>query len=143
MATPKLSTSRKGKPMHSSVGAIIKKDDKYLLIDRVHEPFGFASLAGHIDEEETEIEAVKREVEEESGLKILSYKQVLEEEVHENKCHHGINIHYWYVFEADAFGEIKENHRETKSIGWYSKEQIKKLKLEPVWHHFFKKLKIV
>lgn len=139
----KLSKSKSGKEMHYSVGAIIKKDNKYLLIDRVHEPLGFASLAGHIDENESPIEAIKREVLEESGLKITNPKLLMEEEVDENRCHSGINTHYWYVFEAEASGSIKENDKEVKSIGFYTKEQMKKLKLEPVWNYFFKKLKII
>ena len=62
MPNYKAGTSKSGKPMHYSVGAIIKKDDKYLLLDRVKPPFGFASVAGHIDEGEDEITTLKREI---------------------------------------------------------------------------------
>jgi 8-oxo-dGTP pyrophosphatase MutT (NUDIX family) len=129
--------------MHYSVGALIKKDGKYLLIDRVQPPFGFAGIAGHIDEGENPEQALKREVEEESGLKIEKYKLLFEEELDWNWCSKGVGIHYWYLYECDVSGKIKENYTETKSIGWYSAEEIKKLKLEPVWEYWFKKIKII
>lgn len=135
--------SKNGKLMHYSVGALIKKDDKYLLIDRVKPPLGFAGLAGHIDENEDKIQALRREVKEESSLKIDSYKIFFEEELDWNQCSRGVGIHYWYLFECNVSGEIKQNNIETKSIGWYSADEIKKLKLEPVWEYWFKKLKIL
>ena len=55
MTTPKQGRAKNGQPMHYSVGALIKKEDKYLLIDRVKPPLGFAGLAGHIDEGESKI----------------------------------------------------------------------------------------
>ena len=67
-------TASNGELLHYSVGAVIKKDDKYLLIDRVSPPYGFAGLAGHVDEGESGDDTITREVTEESGLKILFYK---------------------------------------------------------------------
>ena len=80
--------------MHFSVGAIIQKNSKYLLIDRDIEPFGFAGLAGHINTNETPEEALKRKVFEESGLELISQKLLFEEEIEWNWCHAGIKTHY-------------------------------------------------
>ena len=135
--------SKDGKPMHYSVGAVIKKDSKYLLIDRVKPPLGFAGLAGHIDEGENEVEALKREVEEESGLKIDNHKILFKEELDWNWCSKEVDVHYWYLFECNVSGVIKRNYVETKSIGWHTVDEIRKLKLEPVWNYWFKKLKII
>lgn len=143
MAVPKLSISSSQIPMHYSVGALIKQDDSYLLIDRAVEPFGFACVAGHIDEGETEVEALVREVKEESGLTVVSSKLLFEEEVHDNKCSKGINVHYWYLYECEVTGSFIENVRETKSIGWYTLDEIKKLRLEPVWKYWFEKMKLL
>ena len=44
-----ISKASNGQILHYSVGALIKKDGKYLLIDRVNPPFGLAGLAGHVD----------------------------------------------------------------------------------------------
>lgn len=143
MTKPKLGKSKDNEPMHYSVGALIKQDDKYLLIDRAIPPFGFAAVAGHIDEGEEAEQSLIREVREETGLDIEKYNLLFEEEIAENKCSKGINVHYWYLFECEVSGEIKRNERETKSIDWYSKEEIKKLELESVWKYLFKKLKII
>ena len=142
MPKPKEET-RDGKLIHYSVGALIEKDGKYLLIDRNTPPLGFAGVAGHIDENEAPEQSLKREVEEESGLKVEKYELLLDEFVDWSWCNKGVTGHHWYLFECEASGELKRSFRETKSIGWYSKEEIKKLKLEPVWEHWFKKLKII
>lgn len=143
MAIPKLGISKKGQPMHYSVGALIKKGNKYLLIDRVKPPYGFAGLAGHIDEGENAEQTLLREVMEESGLKVLNYKCLFEEELDWNVCSKCVGIHYWYLYECEVEGDIKRNELETKSIGWFSKSELKKLTLEPVWMYWFKKLNII
>jgi len=135
--------SSKGALMHFSVGAVIKKGEKYLLIDRATPPWGFAGPAGHIDEGESEIESLKREVEEETGLKIKDCKLLFEEELGWNWCSAGIQAHYWYLYECNATGKIKRDTRETKSIGWYSVGEIKKLELEPVWKYWFEKMGVL
>ena len=143
MGDPKLGESTDGKQMHYSVGALIERDGKYLLIDRVKPPLGFAGVAGHIDEGENAIESLIREVEEESGLRVRSQRLLFEEEVDWNSCSKGIGVHYWYLFECGVDGDIRRNELETKSIDWYSKEDLAKLTLEPVWDYWFKKLGIV
>lgn len=143
MPAPKQVKSKNGQPMHFSVGALIERDGKYLLVDRAVPPLGFAGLAGHVDEGEEPLGAAKREVEEESGLKVKKCQLLFEEELDWNWCARGINTHYWYLYACQTSGEIKRNKRETKSIGWYLPAQIKHLKLEPVWGYWFKKLKII
>lgn len=63
---PMQTQNSRGELMHFSVGAVIEVGGKYVLIDRDMEPFGFAGLAGHIDEGETPEEALFRKVGEES-----------------------------------------------------------------------------
>lgn len=138
-AKPKIGNSTKDKPMHYSVGALIRKGDKYLLIDRVKPPYGYAGLAGHVDEGEEPESALSREVKEESGLKVISYKIIQEEELDWNKCSKGTETHYWYLYECEVEGNIKRNFSETKDIGWFTKEEISKLNLEPVWKYWFEK----
>ncbi len=143
MSKPKKDQNQDGQLKHYSVGALIKRNNKYLLIDRINFPFGFAGLAGHIDEGENKIQALKREIKEESGLKINSYKLLFEEELNWNSCSKGVPIHYWYLFKCNVSGKIKQNYIETKSIKWYTVDEIKKLNLEKVWEYWFKKLKII
>lgn len=143
MAKSKMTEGTNGKPLHFSVGALIKKSDKYLLIDRAVPPLGFAGLAGHIDEGEAPEEALQREVHEESRLNIIKHKLLLEEELDWNWCSEGIGRHYWYLYECEVEGDVEKSDSETKSIGWYSIDEIRCLTLEPAWEYWFKKLKIL
>ena len=54
---------------HTSVGMLVWKEDKLLLIERKKPPFGFALPAGHVDGDDSFEVAAKRELEEEVGLK--------------------------------------------------------------------------
>lgn len=143
MSGLKTGKSTKGKEMHYSVGALIKKDNRYLLIDRNVPPFGFACPAGHIEGDEATEKAIRREVNEEIGLTVESLKLVTNGEVEDNKCSKGVEVHYWYIFDCKVSGELKRNEREAKSINWYSREEIKRLNLEPAWRYWFNKLRII
>jgi 8-oxo-dGTP pyrophosphatase MutT (NUDIX family) len=140
--TPKMQ-ERNGRSIHFSAGAVIRRGDKLLLIDRVKPPFGMAGLAGHVDEGETPTQAVIREVSEESGLKVTSTKLLFEEFVDWNECSKGITGHHWYVFECETNEEVKANRAEAKSFGWYDVEQLRDLELEPVWEYWFEKLELL
>ncbi|OGF27557.1 hypothetical protein A2303_01715 [Candidatus Falkowbacteria bacterium RIFOXYB2_FULL_47_14] len=129
--------------MHFSVGAVIRKDGKYLLIDRVREPFGFAGLAGHVDEGETPEEALIRETEEESGLKVVSHALLFEEEVLWNYCGAGVGSHYWYLYSCEVEGKERKEDGEAKSMGWYTPAEMKNLKMEPVWEYWFRKMGVL
>jgi 8-oxo-dGTP pyrophosphatase MutT (NUDIX family) len=143
MAKPKEKNTKAGKPMHFSVGALIERDGKYLLIERAVPPLGFAGVAGHIDEGEDERQAVIREVKEEVGFDVNDPKLLFEEELDGNWCSKGATSHYWYLFHCPVSGEMERSERETKSVGWYSKEEIKKMILEPAWEYWFRKLGIL
>lgn len=143
MSDPLIKTASNGQALHYSVGAVIERDGKYLLVDRVNPPPGFAGLAGHMDASETDPEkAMRREILEESGLTVTKSELVLEEEVLWNYCKSG-PAHYWYLYKVEVEGEVKQNTEEEKSIGWYSREELSKLNLEKVWRHWFEKLGII
>lgn len=143
MTEPKQDISKNGDPMHYSAGALIKDGDKYLLIDRATPPFGFAGVAGHVDEGEIPEQAIAREVAEEVGLQVEQSKLLFEEELDWNLCNKGVENHYWYLFECQVSGELARSERETKSARWYTADEIKELTLEPVWEYWFKKIKII
>lgn len=142
MSDPKTG-EREGKTIHYSVGAVVCKDGKYLLIDRGVPPPGFAGVSGHLDEGEDIDNAIVREVAEETGLRVDRAELLWEEFVDWNWCSKGVTGHYWYVFACEVSGDIARDERETKSAGWYSAEEIKTLPLEQVWEHWFRKLNIV
>ncbi len=134
--------TRDGKTIHFSVGVIIKRNEKFLMHDRAVFPFGWAYIAGHVDEGETEFEALKREVKEETGLELKNPKLLIQEYSEWNECSKGVKGHEWYLYEAEAEGEAIKT-RESKAIGWFTIEEVKKLDLEPIVEYFFKKLKLI
>lgn len=141
--SPKIDKTAKGDAFHYSVGVIVKQGNKYLLIDRVTEPFGFAVLAGHVDENEDIDTALKRVVDEESGLKIINSRKLYEGEIEGNWCNRGIGVHRWYVYECEVSGEPELIASKAKSIGWYTVEEMKKLKFDPAVEYWFREIKIL
>ncbi len=134
----------KGRKIHYGVGAVIRNENgEYLLIDRAVEPYGYGCISGHIHEGEKPEEALIREVEEESGLKVVKHKLILEKVFKKRKCFLGDIDHYGYIFVCEVNGKIKPNPEEVKSIGWYTKEEIDMLKLEPVWKEFFNNMETI
>lgn len=128
---------------HYSVGAIIKRENKYLLIDRLKVPYGYACIAGHRNSNESDEDAIDREVGEESNLIILKKKLIYAEVIPWNTCSRGVDIHDWKVYECEVVGDVKINPEEARGFGWYTEEEISKLRLEPVWKHFFEKLYVL
>ncbi len=143
MGNSKEGIAEDGSKKHYSAGVIIEKDGKYLLLDRVKKPLGFASPAGHVDEGEDYETAGIREVLEEAGLRVLSLKLLIHEELPWNECSKGVGVHEWKVYSCKFEGEVKTNPAESKSYGWYTPEQMKNLNLEEVWNYWFKKLGVL
>lgn len=145
MARPKIGTASDGRPMHYSVGAIIRNGPSYLLFDRVNFPFGFAAPAGHIDEgEDDPADAVIREVREETGLITMPTKLLCAEEVPFDTCSRGIEVHFWYLFECTPFvaGKFKADPAEARSMGWYTPNRDWPKNMSLVWAYWFRRLGI-
>jgi len=112
---------------NTSVGIIIRKGSKLLLIERKKPPFGFAPPAGHVDDHGSFEQAARDEVREEVGLNVTDLKLIAEGR-RENYCRRkGGTWHYWKLYKAGATGDLKRSEDETKRAGWYSNEQIEDL----------------
>jgi len=142
MAVPKTGTASNGTLLHFSVGAIIERDGKYLLVDRIKVPLGWACLAGHVDEDETFEQALVREIKEESGLTISAYDCVIDEEVLWNACGYA-PAHWWRVYRCTIDGDPIIKDDEAKDMGWFSAAELETMELEAVWRYWFQKLKIL
>lgn len=139
----KIGISKGGQEMHYSAGIIVKCKDKYLLLDRINIPFGFACLGGHVDEGEESLLAALRELKEETGILAKELKFLAEEEIPWNYCK-SASVHYWYLYTTSVENEdFIFDKEEVKSMDWYSLEEIKNLQLEKVWEYWFKKLGIL
>ncbi len=149
---------------HTSVGMMVWRDGKLLMIERKKFPFGITPPAGHVDDHGGFDEAVKDELREEVGLDAKDLKLLLEGRK-ENKCRREEgDWHYWKVYEIIADGEVRPSDDEVNKFSWYGKEEIASLAekteeylvgkiteenwrsspgLEPVWYEWFKQLKII
>jgi NADH pyrophosphatase NudC (nudix superfamily) len=136
-------TSAAGKAMHQSVGALICRDGKYLLINRALPPPGFACVSGHVDCGETPEQALAREVQEESGLVVTSSSLVLHEQLDWNTCKEHVDVHEWFIFSCTVSGRVRFHRREVLSGGWYTRDDLSRLILEPVWHYFLCEKKLM
>lgn len=149
---------------NKSVGMLVHKGDKLLLIERKKYPFGFAPPAGHVDDKGSFENAAKEEIEEEVGL-IATTITLVKEGRKDNPCRReGGTWHYWKIYRVDATGDIKRSKDETKQAGWFSTDQIETLAtktesyiagtisqeewekapgIEPVWYDWFKELGVL
>ena len=91
---------------HFVVDAVIKKENKYFMIDRQDFPFGWACVSGHIEKNETPEEALKREIKEEVNLDVTSAKLISKEFLPKETCHYGITGHVHFTFEVKVTGKV-------------------------------------
>ncbi len=149
---------------HTSVGMLVWRDEKLLLIERAKYPFGFAVPAGHVDADQTFEAAATRELKEEVGLDAQTL-ELIGEKRKENPCRRENGTwHYWKIYKVSAQGELRRSEDETKRAGWYTPEQVRQLGkrteeylehriseddwakspgLEPVMHEWLKELNII
>ena len=149
---------------NKSVGMLVWKEGKLLLIERKKPPFGFAPPAGHLDEDNSFEHSAQRELKEEVGLESKNIELQIEGRK-ENACRReGGSWHYWKIYKVEADGEIKRSVDETKQAKYYSLDELKELAnrteeflrgniktdeweklpgLEPVWYEWLKELKII
>ena len=133
-------TIEDGKTIHYSAGAIIERDGKILLLERAIPPPGWACPAGHVDEGETFEEAMRREVLEETGLRITTSTLVLKARFDKEPCSKGVEVHVWEVFLCSATGEVTPNERETLQVKWCTKDDLLRLDLELAWKEWLSRL---
>lgn len=143
MPEPKVGTSANGAPMHYSVGAVIVQNGRYLLINRLKPPPGWAGPAGHVDEGEDPENAIIREVREETGLTVTRSDLLFAEEVDGNWCRRGTTCHHWCLYACEVTGDLVPERLETKAVGWLTPNQMLEIELEEVWEYWFRKLGVL
>ncbi len=114
--------------IQSAVAAIIVRNGKVLLTRRSNllaEGGKWCLPGGGTNKWEKSIDACKREVMEEVGLKATSAKLLF---VHEEIVRRlGLHANV-FVYEIKSLGEVKTNWEVTE-MGWFSKAQISKMNL--------------
>ena len=149
---------------HTSVGVLVLRNQKLLLIERKKPPYGFAPPAGHVDDHGSFVAAARAELREEVGLEAANLRLVISGRC-ENPCRReGGDWHYWHIFAAEAPGAITASDDEVRSVDWKNKQDLNELAkrteqylageitesdwnnnpgLEPVWLLWLKKLGMI
>jgi 8-oxo-dGTP pyrophosphatase MutT (NUDIX family) len=124
---------------HTSVGVILTDDTgRLLLIERAKAPFGWAPVAGHIDDHGSPYSTGLAEVEEEVGLKIspgdlfdLEYVTtgLLPNVCRREPSHLPAGGHHWWIYRAQAPAEqaLKPTPDEVCDASWYDPAQVQQL----------------
>ena len=108
-----------------AVVAIIQKADTFLFIKRsdyINTAAGYwCPVSGRIEKNETQIEALEREVNEEVGLKVKALKKINEIPSHDNQ----FKLHFWTT--EIISGEASITSNEATDFKWVTLEQMKQL----------------
>jgi len=123
--------------MKTGIKAVIKKDNKYLLLHKSLTVPRFPDFwdfpGGGLDDDENPTEGIKREVLEETSLKIEPIKVIWKTQAEVNG-----NMVEYKVYSVKLLSEeIKLSHEHTE-FKWLTKEELLKLKVEPYIKLFFK-----
>jgi 8-oxo-dGTP pyrophosphatase MutT (NUDIX family) len=127
-------------PKHRSVGAFIQRGDKFLVLKRKSFPFGYDLPAGHIEFREKPLDALKREVFEETGLKVKKTDLLYEGDIEGDKCRYGADIHYWYFYACEYEGATPVANAESSSIVWVTAGEAEQLPLSHAARFFLPQL---
>lgn len=116
---------------HESVGAVVfNNESKILCLMRKIYPFAYTLPAGHLDAGENSISAVKRELLEETGLKIPSkkFELIAEFDLARESCRRGSDHHRWHLFKTALPSNISIDkvNDEANSYSWLSVGQLLK-----------------
>ena len=95
------------------VGMVVKDGDSYLSIYRNKFPTGISLPAGHIEKGETPLQAMRRELTEETGLHAKRWRHLLTVQI-KNPCARGKDFHEWDIYEVTQYTGVLKNNEPDK-----------------------------
>lgn len=110
--------------MKDAVAVVIKKGDKYLLIQRAkpgHAEDYWCPVTGAVEDGETQEQAVAREAKEEMGIEVEPVRKVWECLTDDKEY----LLHWWHA--KLVRDEITASPAEVKEYGWFSNPQMDNL----------------
>ncbi len=122
--------------MSKGVVVLIKKDDKFLFIEEKRDLMlgCWAPPHGRMEENESEPEAVIREVKEEVGLDVEPIKKITE-----TKADTKVKTVEWWEARIKGDAKINIDEEEVADFGWFSVREALELKLYPGTKLFLEK----
>ncbi|NCA93647.1 NUDIX domain-containing protein [bacterium] len=129
--------------MRKSSGALITYDKKVLMLLRdnnpgIPDPNCWQLIGGYLEENETPIEALIREVREESNLRISEYEAIeIGKFIIPEKLEY---FFYWVKLSEDKLKDIKLGN-EGQKVGFFSVEELSEMKLGEIVSVYFQKFK--
>jgi 8-oxo-dGTP pyrophosphatase MutT (NUDIX family) len=115
-------------PKREAIVAIIRRGSKVLVIQRapkVRQPGFWAPLSGTIEAEESQEDALVREVREEVGLEVTPRAKVWESSTDD-----GSFVLHWWTAEPDP-GPVNPDPREVSAFQWVTAAEF--LNLQPTF----------
>lgn len=126
----------KGKINKNSVAVIVNKDNKILLLKRGEKapwaPGKWSLVGGGIEDKETPLQGCRREVEEETGIKIKKPVKSFTIQRNPNNIEHIFAVR----FDGDPVDIILDE--ENSNYGWYDIEEMKFLDTVPNLNEYIK-----
>ncbi|MFA5991944.1 MAG: NUDIX hydrolase [Candidatus Doudnabacteria bacterium] len=116
-----------GNYWHKSVGILVcNPQGQILLFKRTIFPYVFTIPAGHLDKNETPLQAAKRELKEETGITADSLDLIFEGGIAEDSCRRGSDHHYWYLYKTTVTNSVVTNERndEGGQLVWLDKDKL-------------------
>ena len=117
---------KNGMVYHKTVAALVKMNGKYLFLNRRNFPFGYALPTGHVYDNETPEEAMRRELFEETGLNLEGGKLILNESIYD-RCKNGGDVHEWFLFEYNCKNRKVVHNEESSQVIAAREDELKKL----------------
>ena len=135
-----------------AVGAIVKNSKgHYLVLYRLQQPQGLGCPAGHVEGDETRVEAVTLELFEETGIRAKKtacvYRGVFG--TARLRCKRGVSKHKWSIYRVLTYvGKARRKEkREHAFVKFMSPKKIREYAnrndLTPLWVEVFRQLKII
>lgn len=135
--------------LRQAISAVVFKDDKFFMVSGKDWPKGaWCFPQGGVNEKETHIDAVKRELKEELGterFEILSkssidHKYFFPEEIKKKKGFDGQYQTIWFVRLLCEFNELNPDMNELMQHSWFEEHEIIKNMMYPEQKETFSKV---
>lgn len=109
----------------NAVMIVLEKNGKYLLgkraVWKTKAPGYWCPISGHIEENESEEEAVIREAKEELGIEVRPLMKIISSPTHDGT----VMLHWWKA--EIVSGNAMLNNDENSELRWFTKDELKKL----------------